>query len=97
MLAWMGVSAVWQHRSFWTAENLMATVFYGAMRHPPRIRVQHGRAASALYLLIYSLLGRGCSRRALRARFTGLGTLLLGVLFSVGWYYPVVSRCSAKP
>src|SRR5262245_17299169 len=29
MLAWLGVSAVWQRRSFWTAANLMATAFYG--------------------------------------------------------------------
>src|SRR5437867_476971 len=29
MLAWLGLSAKWQNRSFWTAENLMATAFYG--------------------------------------------------------------------
>jgi hypothetical protein len=29
MLAWLGVSAAWQQRSFWTAENLMASLFYG--------------------------------------------------------------------
>ena len=30
MLAWMGMSAVWQRTSFWTAENLLASTFYGS-------------------------------------------------------------------
>src|ERR1044071_5438412 len=29
MLGWLGISAIWQRRSFWTAENLMASAFYG--------------------------------------------------------------------
>ena len=29
MLTWMGVSAVAQRRSFWTPENLMASIFHG--------------------------------------------------------------------
>ena len=28
MLAWMGFTAAWQRRSFWTAENLMASAFH---------------------------------------------------------------------
>jgi hypothetical protein len=58
MLAWMGASAVWERRSFWTPENLMASVFYGNAAILP------GFASStvsglALYVLLYSLLGAG--------------------------------------
>ena len=63
MLAWMGASAVWQRRSFWTPENLMASVFYGDAAIRP------GFAAStvsglALYVLLYSLLGAGFAMAA---------------------------------
>ena len=85
MLAWMGVSAMWQRRSFWSAENLMASVLAGS----PAIR--NGFSGStlggiALYLLIYSLLGAAFAI-LVRDRFTGLGTLLLAIFYSVGWYY----------
>src|ERR1035437_3483772 len=84
MLAWLGLSAMGQSRSFWTAENLMASVFHGGAA------IRRGFGCStlsgiALYLLVYSLLGAGFAV-AVRNRFTGLGTVLLGVLFSVGWY-----------
>jgi len=85
MLAWMGVSAMYQRRSFWSAENLMASVLRG------NTAIRDGFAAStlagiALYLLIYSLLGAAFAL-VMRDRFTRLGTLLLGVFYSVGWYY----------
>jgi hypothetical protein len=84
MLAWLGVSAMGQRRRFWTAENLMATVFHGDTA------IRRGFASStpsglALYLLAYSLQG-GLFASLIRARFTSLGTVRLGVLFSVGWY-----------
>ena len=84
MLAWLGLSAIGRRRSFWTAENLMATVFHG------NAAIRRGFGTStlsgiALYLLIYSLLGTLFAVIA-RNRFTGLGTVLLGVLFSVAWY-----------
>jgi hypothetical protein len=84
MLVWLGLSAKGQRRSFWTAENLMATVFHGdaAIRRGFGFSTLSG---IALYLLIYSLLGAGFAA-GVRNRFTGLGTVLLGVLFSVGWY-----------
>ena len=84
MLAWLGLSAMGQRRSFWTAENLMASVFHG----DAAIRRGFGTttlSGIALYLLIYSLLG-AVFALCVRSHFTGLGTLLLGVLFSVGWY-----------
>jgi hypothetical protein len=84
MLAWLGLSAKGQGRSFWTAENLLATVFHGGAA----IRRGFGGttlSGIALYLLIYSLLGAGFAV-GVRNRLTSLGTVLLGVLFSVGWY-----------
>src|ERR1039457_6811677 len=84
MLAWLGVSAMEQRRSFWTAENLMATVFHG----DTAIRRGYGTttlSGIALYLLVYSLLG-AVFAVGVRNRFTSLGMVLLGVLFSVGWY-----------
>jgi hypothetical protein len=85
MLVWLGLSAKGLRRSFWTAENLMATVFHGdaAIRRGFGFSTLSGLA---LYLLIYSLLGAGFAA-VVRNRFTGLGTVLLGVLFSVGWYW----------
>jgi hypothetical protein len=85
MLAWMGVSAKWQGRSFWTSENLMASVLYGDAA------IRLGFAFStiwgvALYLTLYSLLG-ALLATALRSRLTGLGTLLVSILFALGWYY----------
>ena len=85
MLAWMGVSAKWQGRSFWTSENLMASVLYG----DAAIRLGFAFstiAGLALYLILYSLLG-ALMATALRSRLTGLGTLLAGILFALGWYY----------
>ena len=84
MLAWLGLSAMGQRRSFWTAENLMASVFHGgaAIRRDFAFSTLGG---IALYLLVYSLLG-ALFALAVRHRLTGLGTVLLGVLFSVGWY-----------
>jgi hypothetical protein len=85
MLAWMGVSAKWQGRGFWTSENLMASVLYG----DAAIRLGFAFstiAGLALYLILYSLLG-ALLATALRSRLTGLGTLLASILFALGWYY----------
>ncbi len=56
MLAWLGVSASWLRRSFWTSENLVAGAFYGDAA------VQRGFVAgsvsgAALYILVYTALG----------------------------------------
>ncbi len=62
----------------------MATVFHG----DAAIRRGFGSttlSGLALYLLIYSLLG-ALFAIGVRNRFTGFGTVLLGVLYSVGWY-----------
>jgi hypothetical protein len=85
MLAWMGASAVWQRRSFWTPENLMASVFYG---HAAILR---GFAAStvsglALYVLLYSLLGAGFAM-AVGGRLPRLRMALASMAFALCWYY----------
>jgi hypothetical protein len=85
MLAWLGLSAMGQRRSFWTAENLMASVFHGgaAIRRGFGFSTLSG---IALYLLIYSLLGAAFAL-SVRNRFTPVGAVLLGLLFSLGWYW----------
>ena len=85
MLAWLGVSAKLGGRSFWTAENLMASVFYGD-------RAIHSGFASitfsglALYLVLYSSLG-AVFALLLANRLTRFRTLLVSLLFAMSWYY----------
>lgn len=85
MLAWLGASAVWLHRSFWTSENLMASVFYGddAIRAGFAFSTVSGLA---VFLILYSLLG-AVFATVVRSRLTTWGTLLVGILFAVCWYY----------
>ena len=85
MLAWLGISATWQRRSFWTAENLFASAFYGDES------IRSGFAFStvaglALYLILYSLVG-AIFAAILRDRASQLRTLLLGIVVGVAWYY----------
>src|ERR1039457_1387435 len=85
MLAWMGLSATWQRRSFWMPENLIATAFDGDAP------IRTGFAAStisglALYLLIYSLLG-ALFALAVRGRMPRGRVLLWSVAFGLAWYY----------
>lgn len=85
MLAWLGISAEWHNRSFWSAENLMATAFWGpdAVRSGFAFRTLSGLA---LYLVIYSLLG-ALLALVLRDRVRPLRTLLVGIVFALAWYY----------
>ena len=85
LLAWMGATAFLERRSFWTAENLMASVFYGSSA------IRRGFAWStvsglALYVALYSLLG-GAFAIAARDRMSRLRLTLAGILFGIGWYY----------
>jgi hypothetical protein len=85
MLAWLGVSAAWQNRGFWSSENLFATAFYGgdAVRSGFGVKTLPGLA---LYLVLYSLLG-GIFALALRGRPRSGRLTLAGILFSLGWFY----------
>jgi hypothetical protein len=71
MLTWLGVSSVWQQRSFWTPENLMATAFDRNSTLAP-VFTWATCGGLALYLLIYSVLG---------------ATFLWAVVFALAWYY----------
>lgn len=85
MLAWLGLSAVWQRRSFWTSENLLATTFYGgtAVRNSFSTSTLSGLA---LYLLIYSVLGCLFAIAA-GGRLTAPKLLLAGIAAALIWYY----------
>jgi hypothetical protein len=85
MLAWMGSSAVWQRRSFWTAENLLASTFYGSasVRAGFSTRTVSGLA---LYILVYSLLGCLLAA-AVRLKLPPGRLLLASIAIAVGWYY----------
>jgi len=85
MLAWLGLSATWQKRSFWTAENLMATAFYGGAAIRPEF-TRETFAGLALYLMIYSLLGALLSA-VVRDRLPRGRALLLSVVVAMSWYY----------
>jgi hypothetical protein len=85
MLLWLGVSDVWQRRSFWTAENLMASAFYGdsAIRSGFAARTLSGLA---LYLILYSLLG-ALLAAVIGGRMPRTRVLLLSLVFALSWYY----------
>jgi hypothetical protein len=85
MLAWMGVSDVLHRRGFWTAENLLASIFRGDAA------IRSGFAAStvsglALYLVLYTLLG-ALFAMAVREHLTRVPRMLAGILWGVCWYY----------
>jgi hypothetical protein len=85
MLAWMGCNSAWQRRSFWTAENLLASTFYGSSA------VRDGFAFGtisglALYLLVYSSLG--CLFAAVLGwKLPPVRLLLTLIVAALGWYY----------
>ena len=85
MLAWMGSSAVWQRRSFWTAENLLASIFYGAPSVRPGFS-SRTLAGLAVYLLVYSTLG--CLFAVVvRLKLPPARLVLVSIAMALGWYY----------
>jgi hypothetical protein len=85
LLAWMGLTAKLQQGSFWTFENLAASVFYGSGA------IHRGFAyvtvfGLAILLLLYSLLGAAFAA-ALPVRMRRLWITLASVLFAICWYY----------
>ncbi len=85
MLAWLGLSATWLRRSFWTSENLMASAFYGSSALRPGFSAST-LSGAALYVLAYSLLG-GVFAVVFRGPERQARTVLLSLAFSMGWYY----------
>ncbi len=86
MLAWLGVSAAWQRRSFWTAENLLASAFYGADGDPRRFRLEHRVRPGALSAALQPA-GRGCSRRRCAAAGSRVADAAGAMAFALAWYY----------
>lgn len=85
MLAWLGVSAAWQRSSFWTAENLLASTFFGGAA----IRSGFGSttfSGLALFLLVYSALG-GLFAIVARGRLSRLRLVLVSLVLGIAWYY----------
>jgi hypothetical protein len=85
MLAWLGLSSMWQQRSFWAPENLMATAFDRNSTLAP-VFTWSTCAGLALYILIYSVLGAAFSS-VLRDRVPARRTMLAAVVFAIAWYY----------
>src|ERR1017187_2458699 len=85
MLTWLGVSSVWQQRSFWTPENLMATAFDRNSTLAPAF-TWATCGGLALYLLIYGILGATFSS-VLRDRVPRKRVMLWAVIFGLAWYY----------
>jgi hypothetical protein len=85
LLAWLGVSAMWVERSFWSPENLMATAFDRNSTLPPGFTA--GTCGGlALYLVIYSVLG-AVFAAVVRDRVPRGRVMLLTVVFALAWYY----------
>lgn len=85
MLLWMGLSSAWQQRSFWTAENLMATAFDRNSTLAPAFTWETS-AGLGLYILIYGLLGASFAM-VVRDRAPRGRVMLLAVTFALAWYY----------
>jgi hypothetical protein len=84
MLAWLGVSALWKQRSFWTPENLMSTAFD---RNASLSGVSWLTCGGfAVYVVIYGLLGL-LFAVTIRERYPRNRILLLGTLFGLVFYY----------
>ena len=86
MLAWMGFSAAWQRRSFWTAENLMASAFHPNGPIPPGFEWS-SLSGLALYLLLYGSLGGLFAMLAARHHLPPVRAKLLAVVVALAWYY----------
>jgi len=86
MLAWMGLSATWQRRSFWTAENLVASALHPNDTIPADFEWSTV-SGLALYLLLYSLLGALFAILAVRRRPQPVRAMLLASIFALACYY----------
>jgi len=85
MLAWLGISSLWQQRGFWSPENLMSTAFdRNATLAPMFTWATCG--GLALYVLIYSLLGM-IFATVVRDRIPRGRVMLVAVIFALVWYY----------
>jgi hypothetical protein len=85
MLLWLGMSAIWYRKTFWTAPNLAASVFYGESALRNRF-TSHTFSGLAFYLLIYGCLGI-LFGLLIQDRRRSLRITCLGILVALGWYF----------
>src|SRR5579863_10745655 len=85
MLTWLGVSSVWQQRSFWAPENLMATAFDRTSTLAP-VFTWATCGGLALYVVLYSALG-ALFASVVRNRVPRNRIMLLAVTCALAWYY----------
>src|SRR6266542_21299 len=85
MLCWLGVSAIWYRKTFWTAANLAASIFYGESALRNRFTA-HTFSGLALYMLLYGSLGM-LFGLAIQDRRRSLRITSLGILLALGWYF----------
>jgi hypothetical protein len=85
MLAWLGMSSVLERRGFWTAENLLASAFYGNAAMGTGFR-SSTLSGLALYVLIYSSLG-ALFAAAVQDRLPRLRLTLAAAVCGLAWYY----------
>jgi hypothetical protein len=84
MMAWLGISAVWRGRSFWTAENLMAGAFYSGTAWRDDFAYPT-LAGLAVYIVIYGALGAGFAA-ATGGRIGSHRVRLLALALALAWY-----------
>jgi hypothetical protein len=85
MLAWLGVSSMWQQRTFWAPENLMAPAFDRNATLAP-VFSWSTCAGLAVYVVIYSLLGM-LFAVLLGNRVPRKRVMPVAVVFGLAWYY----------
>src|SRR5579863_359382 len=86
MIAWVGLSAVWYQRSFWTVPNLLASGFYGERALSNRFTT-HTFSGLALLLVVYGLVGILFGMAMQHRR--GVLLVAVGVLGGIVFYYLV--------
>lgn len=85
MLAWLGLSSVWYRRTFWTAPNLLAAMFYGENALHNRFTV-YTFSGLGMYLVIYGALGM-LFGLAVQNRLPSIRITCVGILSAIAWYY----------
>ena len=85
MLVWLGVSSVWYRRTFWTAPNLLAAMFYGENALHNRFTV-YTFSGLGLYLVIYGAIGM-LFGLAIQGRLPSIRITCAGILSAIAWYY----------
>jgi hypothetical protein len=85
MLSWLGVSSMWYRRTFWTAANLLAAIFYRESALHNQFNI-HTFSGLGLYFVIYGTLGMlfGLS---VQNRPASLRITCIGILAAVAFYF----------